>query len=105
MAHSFWGDFRVYYILFFCIFLVSFLLEFCQKSFLLCVFFEWSIFRLNLVVAAYSFGGVHSFLPGCPWNEHSFPINCTHLVCILLAIRNTKQNDPDGENEDFGRVE
>ena len=38
------------------IFLVSFLLEFCQKSFLLCVFFEWSIFRLNLVVAAYSFG-------------------------------------------------
>mgnify|MGYP007026101458 CR=1 FL=1 len=45
-------------------FLVSFLLEFCQKSFLLCVFFEWSIFRLNLVVAAYSFGGVHSFLPG-----------------------------------------
>ena len=61
---SFWGDFRVYYILFFCIFLVSFLLEFCQKSFLLCVFFEWSIFRLNLVVAAYSFGGVHSFLPG-----------------------------------------
>ena len=58
------GETRVYYILFFCIFLVSFLLEFCQKSFLLCVFFEWSIFRLNLVVAAYSFGGVHSFLPG-----------------------------------------
>ena len=27
------------------------------------------------------------------------------LCCYLLAIRNTKQNDPDGENEDFGRVE